>query len=413
MTESAERATGLDEWRAGWIVVLVASLGVGVSQIHYLSLGFMMRPIEQSTGWSRGDISAATLIFSILLAIASPIAGRMVDRGKERRIGIPAMIAYCLLLASLSQVGTNILLWWTIWAGIAAVSPFASLLFWTTVVARRFDRQRALALAFTLSGSGIGMTFMPIMTHYLVQAYGWRGAYLTFGLVGGALAIPLAYLILDRPSRYGAAARGGAPAKLPWRELIRSPAFLKLTFAGTVMSMMSATLAVHFVPMQLHRGISAEIAAAATGLIGIGAILGRIVIGILLDRSKGPLVGALTYALPVLPCILLLFIGPVPVLAFVIGFLFGLSSGSETDVLSYFISRYFGVARYGAVFGACFAVVGAAAGIGPWLAGLVYDATGAYTIVFGTLMPLAILAAIALATLGRYPPESSLEGSGV
>lgn len=405
MTEGAERATGLEEWRASWFVVLVSSLGIGVSQIHYLSFGFLMGPIERETGWSRGDISAATLIFSLLLAIASPIAGRLIDRGNERRIGIPAIIIYCALLASLSQAGSSIYLWWAIWAAIACISPFASLLFWTTVTARRFQRQRGLALAITLSGSGIGMTLMPLMTHYLVEAHGWHGAYLTFGLVGALIVVPLAYFTLDTPTLPGARDHGANHASPPWGELLRSPAFLKLTFAGTVMSMMSATLAVHFVPMQLHRGITPTTAAAATGLIGIGAILGRIVIGVLLDRSKRPLVGALTYALPVLPCLLLLAIGPIPALALVIGFLFGLSSGSETDVLSYFIARYFGVARYGVVFGACFGIVGAAAGIGPWLAGLAYDATGNYTIVFGTLMPLAVLAAMALVTLGPYPRE--------
>ena len=63
------------------------------------------------------------------------------------------------------------------------------------------------------------------------------------------------------------------------------------------------------------------------------------------------------------------------------------------------------MARYGLVFGACFGIVGAAAGIGPWLAGLAYDATGNYTLVFGTLMPLAMLAAMALVTLGAYPKD--------
>lgn len=407
MTDSgAGRATGLDEWRAGWFVVIVSSLGIGVSQIHYLSFGFLMRPIEAETGWSRGDISAATLIFSLLLAIASPIAGRLIDRGSERRIGIPAIIIYCLLLASLSQAGASIYLWWGIWAAIACISPFASILFWTTVTARRFDRQRGLALAITLSGSGIGMTLMPLMTHFLVEAFGWHGTYVTFGLIGGLLVVPLAWFILDSPTLPGArAVQGAIQPRLPWGELLRSPAFLKLTFAGVVMAMMSATLAVHFVPMQLARGIEPAIAALSTGLIGIGAIFGRLVIGVLLDRSKGPLVGALTYALPVLPCILLLGFGPIPALAMVIGFLFGLSSGSETDVLSYFIARYFGVARYGVVFGACFGIVGAAAGIGPWLAGLAYDATGEYTIVFGALLPLSVIAAMALVTLGPYPRE--------
>ena len=399
----ADRASALDEWRASWFVVLASSFGVGVSQLHYLSLGFMIGPIEHDLGWSRGQISAATLIFSLLLAIAAPIAGRLIDRGSERRIGIPAMIAYCALLASLSLAGPAIGSWWAIWAGIACVSPFASILFWTTVVARRFEKQRGLALAVTLSGSGLGMTMMPTLTHYLIEAHGWRGAYALLGLVGGLIAVPLAFFALDDRRRDTLAAQRPAEDKLSWAQAIRAPAFVRLTFAGTVMSMMSATLAVHFVPMTLQRGLTAGTAAAGAGLIGIGAITGRFIIGILLDRSRGPRVGALTYAVPILPCVLLLGAAPLPALALAIGFLFGFSSGSETDVLSYFTARYFGVARYGSVFGACFAVVGAMAGVGPWLAGLAYDTTGTYAIVFAALVPLALLAALALATLGPYP----------
>ena len=41
----------------------------------------------------------------------------------------------------------------------------------------------------------------------------------------------------------------------------------------------------------------------------------------------------------------------------------------------------------------------------PWLAGIAYDATGSYTLAFGALVPLAILAAIALVTLGPYPRD--------
>ena len=53
--------------------------------------------------------------------------------------------------------------------------------------------------------------------------------------------------------------------------------------------------------------------------------------------------------------------------------------------------------------------VGAMAGVGPWLAGLTFDRTGSYVLVFSALVPVALLAALALATLGPYPTRNGHE----
>ncbi len=398
------RTTGWDEWRAGWLIVILSALGTGVALMHYIVLGFMIGPIEKELGWKRGDITFGILIFSIVLAVATPIAGRIIDRFSERSIGIPAILVYCVLLASFS-LAQGLLSWWVIWGAIACIAPFVSVLFWTTVVARRFVRQRALALAFTLCGAGLGVTIMPTLSHLLIDAYGWRGTYQLLALAGAVIIAPLAFFLLSAtPHRARAEA---APAAERWTlgEALRSTTFLRLTFAGCVLSMLASVMTVHFVPMLLQRGLTPATAAAASGLVGIGGIAGRISIGTLLDRSKGPLIAACAYALPLLPCALLLGLPPIPALALVIGFTFGLCSGSEQDVLAYLTSRYFGVARYASIYGLCFAILGVVAGIAPWIAGMIYDATGTYTIVFSVLAPLAIVASLALLSLGPYPPR--------
>src|SRR5262252_8368809 len=109
------RLAALAEWRNGWRIILAAALGLGVSQLHFISLGFMIGPIERELGWSRGQITAATLIFSLVFAVVSPIAGRLIDKRSERLIGIPAIACYCGFFALLSQAGPSIRSWWAIW----------------------------------------------------------------------------------------------------------------------------------------------------------------------------------------------------------------------------------------------------------------------------------------------------------
>ena len=400
----AHDQSGLDEWRVGWLVVVTACLGIGFTQIHFILLGFTLSSIEQELGWARGDISLVGLIFSLLLAAVAPFAGRLIDRVvDERWVGVPANLGYCLLTAALSLAGPNIESWWAIWAGIALISPPASVLFWTTVIARRFDRQRGLALGGALCGTALATAIMSVIAYQLIDAFGWRGTYLRVGLIGALILVPLTLIALRPGQRRDAARDPASRQRLAWADALRSPQFIRIAIAGTVLSITAAGIAVHFVPALIEWGVTKESAAIAIGLTGVGALVGRLCTGALLDRSKGPLIGALVFTIPILPCLAILGLSPAPATALLMGILFGLASGGEVDVVSYFTARYFGAARYASVYGAAYAFIGAAAGIGPWAAGLAYDATGSYTMVFAVVIPMALLASLLLLTMGPYP----------
>jgi predicted MFS family arabinose efflux permease len=406
MTADTDRATGLDEWRAGWLVVVTACLGIGFTQIHFILLGFTTAAIEKDLGWSRGDVTMVGLIFSLLLAAVAPFAGRLIDRVRDERwVGVPANAGYCLLTALLSQAGPGIESWWAIWAGIALISPPASVLFWTTVIARRFDRQRGLALGGALCGTAFATAILSVTAYQLIEAYGWRGTYLRIGLVSALVIAPLTLLVLRPGQRLVVPAGLAGAQKFSWSEALRSPQFIRIALAGTVLSITAAGIAVHFVPALIEWGVPKQSAAIAIGLTGVGALFGRLGTGALLDRSKGPLIGALVFTIPILPCLAILGLPPLPATALLMGILFGLASGGEVDVVSFFTARYFGAARYASVYGAAYAFIGAAAGIGPWAAGLAYDATGSYTKVFAAVIPMALLAALLLLTMGPYPPR--------
>lgn len=406
MTTETNRATGLDEWRSGWLVVVTACIGIGITQIHFILLGFTLSPIEREFGWSRGDIGLVGLIFSLLLAVVAPFAGRLIDRvADERWIGVPANAAYCGLLAALSLAGPDITSWWALWAGIALISPPASVLFWTAVVARRFDRQRGLALGAALCGTAFATAIMSVLAYQLIDAHGWRGTYVRIGLCGALVLVPLMLFALRPGQRRDRAVGPTGRQSLPWTEALRSPQFIRIAIAGTVLSITAAGIAVHFVPALIEWGVTKESAALAIGLTGVGALIGRLSTGALLDRSKGPLIGALVFTIPIVPCLVILGLPPTPAIALLMGILFGLASGGEVDVVSYFTARYFGAARYASVYGAAYAFIGAAAGIGPWAAGVAYDLTGSYTQVFAAVIPMALLAALLLFTIGPYPPR--------
>jgi predicted MFS family arabinose efflux permease len=161
----------------------------------------------------------------------------------------------------------------------------------------------------------------------------------------------------------------------------------------------------------MDRGFQPQEAARIAGVIGISVIAGRVLAGLLIDRFWAPLVTLPMLALPALACFLLAQSNLHAPAAILSAMLIGLAAGAETDLVAYLTARYFGFANYGRLYGVQYSVFGFASGISPFLFGRVFDVTGSYQPILYVAAALFVLGAVALLTLGRYPPfEESAAG---
>jgi MFS family permease len=125
--------------------------------------------------------------------------------------------------------------------------------------------------------------------------------------------------------------------------------------------------------------------------------------GVLLDRCNGALIGAVSFAVPLVAAALWLGFDGTMSSAIVMAATLGISLGAEIDVIAYLTTRYFGLRNFGTVFGTIAGLLAFGGGVGPTLAGIVYDKTHSYDIfVWGTI-PIFLLAAAMIGSLGRYP----------
>ena len=138
-------------------------------------------------------------------------------------------------------------------------------------------------------------------------------------------------------------------------------------------------------------------------MIGAASILGRISEGFLLDRFPGNLIGGASLLLPVLACASIYWSEGSVFSAFVIAFLLGLALGSETNVVAYLSTRYFGMRSYGVLFGVIVSLISLGAGVGPFFSSAVYDITGNYNIVMGVVAIICFIFSFLIMKLGRYP----------
>ncbi|MYM61952.1 MFS transporter [Pseudomaricurvus sp. HS19] len=397
------------EWRSAWTVVLAATLGSALFAVPTYSIGIMLLPIEQATGWSRAQISSGLTIVAVLSITLSTLMGMVVDRLGFRPVGI---LAACLLTSAiglLSLTGGNLWHWWGVWALIGVACSMTPSI-WPGAVSSLFQKHRGMALGITLSGSGIGSALVPLLGNALLERYGWRGAYLGLAAFWGLAAIPLILLFFRSAGQGGGktqTARDDKPLYGPsTREGLCSIAFIKLACASLAISVPGVALIVNLVPIMMSTNISQGTAAAIAGSLGLATITGRVAGGLLLDKMSAKLIAVgTTLATCLLPAALLLFPGITSLTAVAV-VIMGLAVGGKLGAMAYLASRHFGTRSFGVLYGSMSAMIGLGAGLGPMLANLVFDQTQSYdAVLWGTLVPLLIGAAI-LISLGRYPDFS-------
>lgn len=387
------------EWRKHWTVVLSAASGLALGTVYVYSIGVMMAPIERELGWSRSEISSGPTISAVLAVLFSPFVGMAIDRFGPRRIGIAGTVLVCLAIASLAGTTHSIWYWWAAWTFIGFATLLAKPTVWAAGVSGLFDASRGLALSITFCGSGIGSAIIPLMTFYLIEHFGWRGAYVGLAAIWGAIAMPLVYFFfIDANDRLRRPTDARAkPAVLPGltaRQGFESSPFFKLAAAAFALSVAATACITNMVPILTFTGLQREAAAAVAGLVGISTIIGRLSGGFLLDRYRANKIAAVCALLPTASCLLLLaFPGSLTASSIAV-LILGTAFGAEYDSVAYLVSRIFGLRSFGALFGTIIGLLSFAAGIGPLCANMIYDKTGSYFPVLWGFIPFSLLSSV-------------------
>jgi predicted MFS family arabinose efflux permease len=395
------------EWAANWKAVLASAIGICFTILHFYTLGVFLGPLVAKYGWTKSDITIAPTISSVLYFFVAARIGRFASKVGARRIAIPGFVAYCCGLAMLGFAGPSLWTWYALWFLLAIAQPFANNNIWCLAVANRFSRSRGLALAVALCGTGVASAIAPYATSVAIARYGWANAYHLLGLTALVIGLPLIYWLMPRGAPVAAvqaiAASADSTTDLPgytFREALRTRPFWILVFAAAVLGYGMPTLMLHFVSIGTGNHIPPRDAAAAAGLIGVAAIVGRLTAGVLLDTLPGRFVAAVMFAFPAVASIVLLNVhGSIVTLSIAAGVI-GLCTGAEFDVLAVLVSRYMGMREFAAINGQVASVFGLGVGFGPALSSMVYDHFGSYTQLLSGLAIVFLLPASAVLFLG-------------
>jgi MFS family permease len=124
--------------------------------------------------------------------------------------------------------------------------------------------------------------------------------------------------------------------------------------------------------------VSSADAAWLAGLGGLAGIAGKLITGALLDRFDPRLVGGITLGVTATAFAFLIDgirSDPLMIAAVIVN---GYGAGCALQIGSYLTAQHAGTRNFGAIYGGMTSVVAAGSGIGPVLAGVVFDQNGNY-----------------------------------
>jgi MFS family permease len=383
----------LREWRAGWPILLGAmlSMGAGISLFGNVN-GFFVKPLAAEFGWSRGQISLASMAV-LGTALAMPAVGMLVDRHGPRLFILLGAMLFAGAYAALSAMPGEIWAYYAIvlFIGLAA-GPATAPLVVTRPLVSAFSEARGLALALGMSGAvAISTVVLPALQSVIAH-YGWRAGYAAMAPLTLSLGLA-AFFLLRGATPVAQASRDPAPdqAGHTLREALRDTRFWLLAVSMICISMAGGAFSSQFQPLLSDLSVPGATAALLGAWFAASVIVGRLGAGLLLDRLWPPAVGAVALSGPILGMPLFLAADPSMATLLVGAALVGLSTGAEADMLAFFAARYFGLKRFGAIFGVLGLFFGLSVAIGGIGAGFLFDAAGDYRLV---LILGAILAAV-------------------
>ena len=365
----------------------------------------VLEPLALEFDTGRGNSSLIYSTFMIGFALGGVVMGRLADR---MGIMIPALIGSLALpagfyLAAHASSILEISLAFSLLCGFLGSSfSMAPLI---ADISHWFSRRRGLAVGIAFSGSYVAGAIWPPILQRMFDAQGWRESFIDLALLTLIFMALLSLLLYPRPpTNEQLPAAGSANSNLTNSAISAGTLQSLICLAGFGCCVAMAMPQIHIVPYVMDLGHPAIRGAEMLGLmLGFG-VISRVGSGWLSDRIGGLATLLLGSALQL--AVLIAFLtGNSLVFLYGISIAFGLSQGGIVPSYTIILRAFFPPKQAGWRISTSFLFTVAGMAFGGWIAGLLYDLTGSYTVSF--------LNAIGFNILNLWIAASLIKKSGV
>jgi MFS family permease len=397
--------------------MLAGILAAGVSNI---TMAVVLKPISDDLGWSRSLTAAAVTMGALLGGILSPLFGPLADRLGPRFL-LPLGGALVGLLAIGVSLSTEPWQFYATFVPARALTEFLLCgVISFTAVTNWFYVKRPRVMGLVAMATPLGSAALSLVFQFFVTHYGWRSAFLALGISLWVLVvIPGIVLLRRQPEDLGLYPDGIAPSpefrfaekaeqihqpadEYSWsrRDAMRTSTLWLLVVSTFLAAIGTGGTAFHTAAYFTDVKIAPSLAAAAVSVMALAGAFGNGIWGALAERisPRGLNVTTMLLAAGTM-AFLTQVVAPIP--AFTFALLFGLNARGAAVLTQVLVARYFGRRSFGAISSVLDPFHKGGLGLGALFAGIAFDFTGNYQIIFMIFLASYVVSALLIFFLRR------------
>lgn len=395
-----------------YIIVGCCCLMMGVNTGLMMSCaGIFYQPVSQALGVSVGEFGIYMSLSFITSSLMLSVAGKMMERMSSRFLLTLSSALSGLCLVSMGMFNS---VWEFYAAGCLQGVTLAFLMYMSfpTLINRWFRSRVGLMIGICSAASGIGGVIFNPIGGWLITNYGWRWAYICFGLLILIVITPLLGILLRNYPKdknlepWGKKEETGNTSVsddgVSYSQAVRSGMFyVLLVFAFLIMAVSTLNL---FIPKYvLTLGFSIEQSAYSASAIMLGVTIGKLVLGYVNDRS-GKMGTLLTTMLGAIGLAMLIFSGHSQALILIGAFCFGWAYAGVTVQTAMLVREVMGNKDYARIFSNISIALAAGGAIASGAWGFLAEHTS-YKVIFW----VGIAALVCCAIMGLTASANSLK----
>mgnify|MGYP003371108751 FL=1 len=382
----------------GWVIVVACML---IQAVPY-SIAANIQPaftnyVVQGEGFSFTAFSLIFTIGTVVSAVCSPFIGKLYSspRANVKLLYIFGALLLGIGFIGFSLAGGNIYAYYALSVLVQIGCAIISAIGVPTLINGWFKENKGIAMGLAFSGGGLGNMLLQILAGKWLSnpAISYKGAYLRFGILAMAVALPVAIFLVRMPKSQAELDANVAKKNkglekdkktsnnwgYTFAEVTKIKAFW--IFAGSFLfvGLYVGGMALQFIPYLQGLEASGDFtmpASTVASLFGFCSIFGNLSGGVLFDKL-GIVKSLILAAILVIACGLCLIFAPqLNELAFIFSICLGISMFSYVIGPSYMTGALFGNKEFGTILGIVQIFFAAGFGSGSTLFGLIVDKAG-------------------------------------
>lgn len=355
--------------------------------------GVFFVPVCNDLGFSRSEISLYLTFYFIATVFAMPIVGKWITKYNLNRV---LSVSFSLVVAAVAAMGiySEPWQWWISGVVFGLAGSFIFVVPTPILIGNWFRSHKGLALGAAMSFSGIGGAILSPIFTLLIEALGWREAYLIAAVIMATLVLPWTLFVFKlHPEDIGWKPYGWTEEDELAEELREQkhldkpgvPLSKALRTIPFVCMFLFAGLIAYFAGFNSHLpgfaqsvGFSALVGSSLLTAVMVGNVVEKFFVGWLNDKIGVQFTVNIQLAMVSLGFLGFILAGDNLVMLYVSAFLFGAQNSLVSVSTPLLVRQIFGERDFPAIFTYTRIGTGVIGCLGPVTVAGIFDMTGSF-----------------------------------